>query len=138
MTVPAVRTVADEVWAALSAITGVNHYDGDVDSEPPKDPDGAVHAYLVFYPGAGRSYSDRVSGRGSRFAWTFQVTCVGGDRTRCLWCVDKVRAALAGQRISIGRITELGGNESRMPTVDYDTTPRRRYVPLDFGVRAAG
>lgn len=62
---------------------------------------------------------------------------MGADRSTCLWCADKVRGVLLGRRISIGTLREIGGNESRYPSIDVDVSPHRRYVPLDFGVRAA-
>ena len=153
MTVPAVRSVADEVWAALTAVAGVNMFDAVVDIPPYDAADTSthrfwdldtagdpanVHAYAAYYPSPGRAYSDRLSGRPSKMAWSCQVTCVGADRTACLWCAGKVRTALSNLRTSIGLLREVGGNESRFPTLDRDVTPPRMYVPLDFGVRVAG
>lgn len=140
MTVSA-RLLADEVWDLLRTVTNVNHFRGEVASAPPLDPDGRVHAYDVFYPGAGWRASNRLGAGLNRLEWTFQVTCVGGDDNRCLWCVDKVRAMLTGARIQLdgarpGRIRELG---DRGPVIrDDDVNPPRYFLPLDFGVYVAG
>lgn len=135
-----VSTLADDVWAILSAVAGVNHFDGEV-TTPPKDPDGRVHPYTAFYPAAGFRSSNRVGAGLSSLDWTFQVTCVAGDRERCLWCVDKIRSAFTGRRLTLtggraGRIRELG-NPGPV-RIDRDVAPTRAYLPLDFGVHISG
>jgi hypothetical protein len=137
----AVRTLADQVWALQQAITNVNHYRGNVASNPPLDPDGKVHAYAVLYAGAGRAFGGRMVAAPGQTDWTFQVTCVGGDDNRALWCVDKIRAALTGAPLAVsgtsaGRIRELTnpGPVRR----DDDVSPPRYYLPLLFGVHVAG
>ena len=133
----AVRTLADQVWAMQQAITNITHYRGRVGDNPPKDSYGAVNAYTVLYPGAGVGYSRRLARSvPTNLDWTFQITCVGGDDTRCLWCVDKVRAAFTGARLGNRRIRELG--ESGVIRRDDDVSPPRFFVPLDFGVYVAG
>lgn len=144
-----VLTLADDVWAILGAVAAVNHFDGEptiptptgAPGDPYWDPDGRVHAYTVFYPAAGFRSSNRVGAGLSFLDWSFQVTCVGGDRTRCLWCVDKIRSAFTGRRLTLtggraGRIRELG-NPGPV-RIAQDVAPTRAYLPLDFGVHISG
>lgn len=135
MTVPAVRSLADDVWALLQAVTNVNHYRGVVDTSPPKDPDGKVHAHTVFYPGAGRQVATRSCATPAALAWSFQITCVGGDDNRCLWCVDKVRTGLADATVADGYLIRPVRDADPGPVRrDDDTEPPRFYLPLLFGV----
>lgn len=134
-------TLADRVWAALDGIGNVNSYDGQVPDTPPLDPDGRVHGYLVFYPSAGQRYPSRLGARPSSVVWGFQVTCVGGDRTRCLWVADKVTSTLGGLRVDVGdgrvvRVRELSDNQNRPVFTDTAVTPTRSYLPLSFALSA--
>lgn len=140
----AARTLADDVWALLQAVPNINHFRGRVvipTRDPAKpatlaywDDDRAVHAYTVLYASAGQALTNRLGSGASGLAWTFQVTCVGGDDIRALWCVDTVRAAFTGRRLRNGRLRELGdpGPVRR----DDDETPPRYYLPLTFAVYA--
>lgn len=130
--VPAVRPIADQVWASLQTLTNVSLFDGEV-SQPPLDADGRVHAYAVYYPAAGRGYSNRAGATLQGLNWGCQITCVGGDRTRALWCVDQVRSVLDGVRVT------SGGRRARLNEVTPEETPVRRdegvspvrfYLPL--------
>lgn len=141
MTVPAVYSIADQVWGLLDGITGINAFDGVVPNTPAKDPDGTVHAYAVYYPSAGRRTSGRLNAVPGKLTWSFQVTCVGGDRNRCLRCVSKVTTALTGERLDLfdgysGQIREPG--DVGPVRVDRDVAPPRFYLPLLFGVHIAG
>jgi hypothetical protein len=131
--VPDVRSLSDIVWALLDGIAGVNAFDGEV-TDPPLDTDGRVHAYAVYYPDPAHARSNRAGGTPNTLDWGCQVTCVGGDRTRALWCVDKVRAALTGRRVTIdgrrGVLAEVG-NPGPIRR-DTDVSPVRFYVPLEF------
>jgi len=121
--------LSDEVWAILDAVTDVNAFDGQVDN-PPLDPDGAVHVYAVFYPHPGNAYSRLLDTGPESFGWGFQVTCVGGDRVRALWCVGKVRTALTGVRVGGVVVREVGdpGPLRR----DDKVSPVRFFCLLDF------
>lgn len=143
MTAVDVATLADPVWDLIDAVTNVNTYDAEIinadgSTEPPKDADGRVHAYAVYYPGPGWAHALLGCGGTDSLDWSFQVTCVGGDRTRALWCVGKIRAALAGKTITVGgqklTIREVGdpGPVRR----DDDVTPPRHHVPILFAVNA--
>ena len=156
MSAPAVDAapLADATWALLSAIAGVNAFDGQV-AIPAYDPNNPatavywdrdtnsgvvdVHAYCVFYPGAGLAHGITLDQAPDLLDWTFQVTCVGGDRVRALWCIGKVRAALTGTWLSVaGRQLEIRevadtGSLKR----DDDETPPRFWLPLMYGVFAA-
>lgn len=153
MTTTGIRPLAEQAWLLLDAISGVNAFDGAVDipaydaddeaTHPFWDLDDAgrpvdVHAYAVFYPSPGRRDRRTVAPGSTNVAWSFQVTCVGGDRTRALWCVDKVTTALTGHRLQLpgrrggGLISELA--DPGPIRIDRDVTPYRHYVPIDFGV----
>lgn len=134
-TVPSAGTTADQVHELLEAIDGVEVFRGRVDG-PGMGEDGTVVAYAVAYYGAGQPRATRLGGRARNLAWSFQVTCAGGDDVKALWCVDEVRAALTGARITndtrSGILRELGDAGPVRP--DRDFTPWRYYLPLDFGL----
>jgi hypothetical protein len=153
-----VRLAADGVWALLTPLqtmapegvtptvpaSGVFVYRGEVKdtagnpASPPNDPDSRTHAHAIFYPSPGRVPFERLGGGMLNVNWGFQVTCVGGDENRCMWAVDKVRAALLCKRIT------LDGAQSGQVYEDADAGPVRRddsvqppryFVPLLFGLR---
>lgn len=121
---PAVRPVGAAVLALLQGITGLNVFDGELPADPPKDPDGRVHPYAVLFPGAGHGFSDRLNDAPTTLSWTCRVLFVGGDSTRALWALDKIRAALTGARPTGGaRLKEvLDQVETR---VELDVLPPR-------------
>jgi hypothetical protein len=129
------QVVHGSVWALLSAITGVNPFDSEVPKTPPLDEDGRVHAYAVLYFSPGRRHANAMDGNQSSVDGSFQVTCVGGDPDRALWCVDKVLTALVGAAVTIdGVVRRVRLREEDPGTVrrDDDVTPVRHYVPLRF------
>jgi hypothetical protein len=133
----AASALADLVWALLTGIPAVNHFDGEVAPEPPVDADDRVHAYTVYYPSPGRSWPRMLDAAPDSLAWSFQVTCAGGDRTRTLWCVGKVRAQLTGARLTLPDGTSVLITEATDPGPirrDDDVKPPRFYVPLLFNV----
>ncbi|WP_210651343.1 hypothetical protein [Nocardioides sp. SYSU D00065] len=126
------QDVHDQVWALLDAVPGINTYDGEVPSTPPLDEDDRVHAYAVLYVSAGRRAALMLDGTQSSLFSGFQVTCVGGDPTRALWCVDQVRAALLGASVTVDdREHLITASETDPGPVrrDDDVTPPRHYVP---------
>lgn len=137
----AARTLGDLIWAAVDGVANVNGFRGRVVS-PPLDADGTVHAYAVLYESPGRRSGSRVGAVRDQFDGTFQVTCVGGDAVRCLWCVDQVVAALTGLQLTVPnrtrkvRIVEDESNASRNVLTDEDVSPVRFFVPLLFNIRA--
>lgn len=134
---PRALAFADTILALLNAVEHLNVYDNDVADTPPADPDGKTHPYAVLWSGPGTAQSTRLCGDPNQLAWGFQVTCAGGDRTRCLWAVDKVRAALTGVRVPDGRgwrLTEVVDEARVLP--DRDVTPPRFYVPLVYALPA--
>jgi hypothetical protein len=137
VTTTPVDDLADPVWTLIDNVTNVDAFDAE-DPAPTFDGDGRVHAYAVYYPSPGWAHALLGCGGTDSLDWTFQVTCVGGDRTRALWCVSKIRAALTGQRVSIGgqllTIQEIG-NPGPIRRDDNETPPRF-YAPLTFAVYA--
>lgn len=137
---PSVRTLADDVWALLGGTAGetftagvVNLYRGNVTSSVPLDADGSVHAYAVLYAGAGAPpAARRVGGRPRNLAWSFQVSVVGGDDTRLLWCLDTIRGRLTGKRVGGGVLREQG--DPGPLREDTSVTPYRYWLPLDYAL----
>lgn len=130
--------VHDAVWAVLDAVTNVNTYDGEVPKTPPLDPDGRVHAYAVLYATPGNLHTTNLTGVQSALLGGFQVTCVGGNPTRALWCVDKVRTAMATTVTIDGRAYPIRAREEDPGSVrrDDDVSPPRHWVPVEFQVFA--
>jgi len=108
-TLPAITPVAQATYALLQAIPDLNTFDTELPTDPPRDSDGRVHPYAVFFPGGGRAFGDRLNqDTATDLAWDFRVLFVGGDMTRALWALDKIRAALTGARPSGGaRLKEV-------------------------------
>lgn len=140
------QKLADIVWDLLDGIAQVNAYDGEfVDAngqpvDPPKDDDGRVHAYAVFYPSPGWAHSILLCADLDSLDWSFQVTCTGGDRARALRCIQRVRDALSdtwitdpdsGQELQINE----AGNPGSLRR-DDNVSPARFYLPLQFTLNA--
>ena len=144
MTAVPVDQVADPVWTLIDAIAAVNTYDGEfVDAdgapvEPPADDDGRVHAYAVYYPSPGFAHALLACGGTDSLDFTFQVTCAGADRTRTLWCVQQVRAALTGATVTVnGQALQIREDGNPGPIRrDDKISPSRFYVPLIFAINA--
>jgi len=98
-TLPAITPVADATLALLQAIPNLNVFDTELPSDPPKDEDGRVHPYAVFFPGGGHAFGDRLNkDTATDLEWTCRILIVGGDKTRALWALDRIRAALTSAR----------------------------------------
>ena len=127
-----VRALHDAVWPLLDAVKSVAAYDGAVPKTPPIDPaDGTVNAYAVLYVSAGRPAGLTLDGTASSLFGGFQVTCVGGDPTKTLWCLDKVRKALLAVESTIGgRGPTIPASELNPAVLrrDDDVAPPRHYV----------
>lgn len=131
-------SVHDAVWTLLDAVTNINAYDGEVPSTPPADPDGRVHAYAVLYASAGDLFSTTLAGTQGTLLASGYINCVGGDPTRALWCVDKVRTALATTVTLGGRAFPIRFRDEGTGIVrrDDDVTPPRHWVQLEFQILA--
>jgi hypothetical protein len=105
---PAVSPVASAVLLLLQGIEHLNVYDGELPGDPPKDDDGRVHPYAVFFGGGGRAFGDRLNkGTPTDVTWTCRILIVGGDSERARWAADKIREALTGKRpTGDGRLKE--------------------------------
>jgi hypothetical protein len=124
-TLPEVRPIADAVLLLLQAVPHLNVFDSELPADPPLDPDGRVHPYAVLFPGGGHAFGDRINqDQPTDMSWTCRILFVGGDRTRALWALDKIRAALTGKRpTSDARLKEvLDTVETR---VELNITPPR-------------
>lgn len=108
-TLPAISPVADATLALLQAIPDLGVYDTEKPSDPPLDPDKRVHPYAVFFPGGGHAFGDRLNqDTATNMSWTCRILIVGGDKTRALWALDKIRAALTNARPTAdGRLKEV-------------------------------
>jgi hypothetical protein len=132
---PDVRPHRDAILAKLQAVANLGVYDVEVPETPPMDADGKVHPYSVLYVGAGNLVRSSLAAVHDHLDLPFQVTCAGGDATRCLWAVDKVRGALIDQRLtvtgrSLGVIRQDG--DSGPPRRDDDVTPPRHFTAVLF------
>lgn len=129
------QVVHGSVWALLDAIVGVNAYDGEVPKNPPLDTDGRVHAYAVLYFSPGRRHANGLDGVQRSVDGAFQVTCVGGDPDRALWCVDKVIAQLVGAAVTVDgvqRTVRIREEDLGNVRPDNNVTPVRHFAPLRF------
>jgi hypothetical protein len=139
-----VGALGDALWLLMGGAADkqftagvVNLFRGLVTS-PPLDPDKTVHAYAVLHESPGRRTGSRVGTFRDLTSGTAQVTCVGGDAGRCLWCVDQIVSRLSGavfevpQRTRKARLVEDESNASRTVLVDETVAPPRFYVPLLF------
>lgn len=91
-----------EVYDLLNAIPSLGVYETKVE-DPPKDDDGRVHPYCVYYPGRGKAFGDRLNQDTPTVAtWTARILFVGGDPTRAMWAVGKIRTQLTGRLLSNG------------------------------------
>lgn len=109
---PAVAPVADAVYALLQGIEHLNVFDSELPTDPPLDDDGRVHPYAVYFPGGGHAFGDRLNrDQPTAMSWTCRILIVGGDRTRAMWALDKIRTALTGGRpTGDGRLKEALDN----------------------------
>ena len=127
------------VFALLDGIANLNAFDGEVPTTPPLDPDGRVHPYAVLYAGPGRASSQTVCATPRDMDVSFQVTAVGGDTSRCLWAVDRIRGTLTGMRLTVdglevGQIVET--TDPGPARRDDDVQPSRMFVPILYSLTA--
>ena len=139
MAVPSTRILRDAVLARLELVTNVKVYDGRVRQDDPPDEipgsGGVVRPYCVLYAGGGRGYSDRIVGGSSALSWSPQVTVAAGYAADCTAAVDRVRAQLTDQVLSIsdgvtGYLREVA--DTGTVRVDEQVSPARFYVPMIF------
>lgn len=137
--------IHDVALIKLKAITNLNVYDGEIinalgePGSPPSDADGRVHAYAILYTAPGNLYRSSLNSAQTSLEGSFQVTCAGGDQTRALWCVGKVRGALLGAAVTVDGVTRYirGREEDPGPMRrDDDKKPPRHYLPLEFILHA--
>lgn len=117
----------------------VTIYDRGVpDAGIPVDPDGRVHVYAALYPQATRATTSNFATDVDGHGWGFQVTCVGGDVTRALACVDAVTAALDGRPLPLPGgapttfLQQIG--DSGPVREDRDANPSRWWLALTYAV----
>lgn len=127
-------TLYDVVWRRLSALNGIDTYDGEVPADPPTDPDGRVRKYAVLFATGAVLSASRFDGEQECLLANYQVTCVGGDQRRALLCVDVVRAGLSGAVTVDGvrRVIRVREEDPGPVRSDAAAWPPRHYVPLEF------
>lgn len=139
MPVPATRTLRQAVLDRLALVANVKVYDGRIDQTNPPDvipaSGGVVRPYCILYAGGGRGYSDRLTGGSSALSWSAQVTVAAGYPADCAAAVDRVRAQLTDQPVTIpdgvtSHLREVADTGSIR--VDEQISPARFYVPLIF------
>ncbi len=120
--------------ARLKTLTTLAVYDGDVPPSPPADSQGRVYPYAVLWPASGVAPLEQaVDAVAVGTDWMCQVTVAAGDPSWVLPAVQKVRQVLAGWSPAEGAV--LTEETPRSVTVlrDDDVTPKRWFMPLQFG-----
>lgn len=131
-------TLHDVIWARLQAAMGDDAYDAEVPATPPQDSDGRVRAYAVLYASPGNLFASALDGGQRALLGSVQVTCVGGDPSRALGCVDAVRAGLTGTVTvdGVSRVIRAREEDLGPLRVDQATGAPRYYAPLEFDLFA--
>jgi hypothetical protein len=131
-------TLHDVIWARLQTVVGVDVYDSEMPATPPGDPDGRVRAYAVLHTSPGNLMASALDGGQRCLLGSVQVTCVGGDPSRALGCVDAVRAALPGSVTvdGLARVIRAKEEDTGPLRIDPDVSPPRYYAPLEFDLFA--
>lgn len=125
-TLPAVTPVSGAVFELLDSIPHLNVYSAEVvPKDPPLDDDGSVHPYAVYFPGGGSAFSDRLNDIPTDLDWSCRILMVGGDVTRALWVLDRVRAKLTGARPIEGGARLKETKREVIFRTDSNVTPSR-------------
>jgi hypothetical protein len=127
----------DAVAPLLRAVPNLDVHVGEV-TNARLVPDGKAHPYAVLWVTPGNQDAQGLCGTPDLLTWRFQVTCAGGDDTRALWAVGRVRGALLGKRLDVhtGLISELEGYDPGPVRPDTSVIPARWFLPLLFTVPA--
>ena len=129
----ALTAVHEEIRALLVA-AGL---DADYAPRPPVDGQG-----VAIWPTPGiENYTRQAGGPHARVD-RVQLTCAGPTILDTLACASKVRAALAGKRLTAagangGTLTETGW-EGTQPAVESDAAPVRYSLPIWFQIITKG
>jgi hypothetical protein len=131
---PTSSTLHDVIWERMEAIADIDVYDAEMPATPPMDPDGRVRAYAVLYTSPGNLMASALDGGQRCLLGSVQVTCVGGDPSRALGCVDAVRTGLIGSVTVDGltRVIRAREEDAGPLRVDPNVWPPRHYAPLEF------
>lgn len=127
-------TLHDVALEQLESVVGVDVYDAEVPATPRQLSDGRVAAYAVLYASPGNLYASALDGGQGALLGSFQVTCVGGDVSRALACVDAVRTAMVGP-VDVDGVTRVIRAREFDPgpvRPDDGAWPPRWFVPLEF------
>lgn len=131
-------TLHDVIWARLQTVIDVDVYDAEMPATPPLDTDGRVAAYAVLFTSPGNLSASALDGGQRCLYGSVQVTCVGGDPSRALGCVDAVRAALPGYVTvdGLARVIRAKEEDPGPLRTDPNVWPPRHYAPLEFDLFA--
>lgn len=138
MTVVRLDDYYQSIAARLATTVGALDRDTFIGEPSPRmDSDGRAHPYAALYPSPGWQHGVSLGQGIDQAALTFQVTAAGGDVTRCLRAVDRVRDALTDFEPAIagaccGRLTEPTAYDPGPVRIDTDAQPSRAWVPLLF------
>ena len=105
------------------------------------DSDGRAHPYTAIYPSPGQALRRPMAGTATELLWSFQTTCAGGDPTRALRAIQRVRDRLDGHRLTIdglivGVLREQEFYEPGPLRPDKDVSPPRWWAPLMWDLHA--
>jgi hypothetical protein len=121
------------VLTALTGVTSITVYDGDVDDQPPADSQGRVYPYVVLWPEIGFIPAEHqpLASASTGLIWDARVTVAAGTPAWLNGAAPLVRATLAGLRPAPGA-APLVEEPTTGADVDRDTAPPRWYAPMLF------
>ena len=101
---------------------------GEIETPPNDD---RVKAYWILYAGPGQVDGSRIVPAKFVDRLTFNLTVAGGTEDRALFGVGLVRAALCGEEIGSGLISEQPFDPGSL-RVDKTVTPSRHFTLLSY------
>lgn len=131
MAAPDIKPHLDAIEAALAG-AGLAVGQGGAPSPVPTS-----QMYVAVYPDPGMSTRESLADARTDFDVTFQLTCVGPTRDKCLWVAQRSRTALhvrltvAGR--NAGRPEELGGPPVQR---DDDVSPPLYFLPVQYRLQS--
>lgn len=136
---PLVQAVVAHLAAANTAAARVDVFDGVVQAT--MDSDGRAHPYVAVYPTPGQADRMPLAPRSDALLWSFQTTCAGGDPTRAIRAIDRVRDRLDGHRlvvdnVLVGVIREPEFYSAGPLREDVSIKPTRWWAPLQWELYA--
>jgi hypothetical protein len=128
-----------QLFTLLNTLTDVTVYDGEIDTDPPKDTAGRVKPYVVLFSGSGdASHRARLVQAQKELAWRPTVTCAAGYQAHLLHLVSRVRQLLIGAVFEVDGVSMQPLKAETGPdAAPIDKPPPARWFqPLPFSTVA--